>query len=107
MYQTQVHTHTQKEYIYYLARGKSVKLENQNLGTMFGRKSRLNQKGVETREKNIIHRKEMCRLKPHFSSIEAFQPLQRRRALAMRRAEADFEFQLEKYNNLSLVCIEQ
>lgn len=53
MYQTHAHAHTQKGHIYYLARGKSMKLENQKLGTMFGRKSRLNQKGVETREKNI------------------------------------------------------
>lgn len=106
MYQTHAHAHTQKGHIYYLARGKSMKLENQKLGTMFGRKSRLNQKGVETREKNITHRKEMCRLKPHFSPTEAFRPLQHRRAHAIYRAEVDFEFQLEKYNNLNLECIE-
>lgn len=74
---------------------------------MFGRKGGLDQKGIETRErKSIRHRKEMCRLKPHFSPIAAPWPPKLGRAHAIPRAEIDLEFQHEKYNNFTLVCIE-
>lgn len=67
---THTHTHNEKDYIHHLAGEKCKSREPETLSNVWKKKQTGSEGCRNQRKKNITHRKEMCRLKPHFSPLE-------------------------------------
>lgn len=67
---THTHTHNGKDDIHHLAGEKCKSREPETLSNVWKKKQTGSEGCRNQRKKNITHRKEMCRLKPHFSPLE-------------------------------------